>query len=422
MRRAVARSTPRRTPSSHAWRRPAPPPLLFRGWLVVAGAFLVLMAGYGAAYSYAAFAAELEEAFGASRASVSMVYAICGCAAFAVSAVSGPLADRIGPRPLAAAGMGLVAIGLLAAAAARTLLEIYFCYGLVIGLGIGFAYVPAMAAVQRWFVAWRGLASGMAAAGIGVGTALVPPAAWAAAALDGWRMAFVAAGIAVAVVGIGGALLLAESPERYGERCDGDAAAPALPTAEGPGLAEALRCRSFWLYYAGTLLVSMPISLPFAHLAQSATDVGMPRTEALALLSLLGIGSIIGRFALGAVADEIGREATFLGCSTAVVGLTALWALADSHLLLVAFAVGFGAAYGGFVALLPAVTADRFGRRGVGGVIGVLFTGRGIALLVAAPALALLTGWTGGYALPLGMMALVGGVGVALLAIVPRSS
>ncbi len=184
LRPTPARPPPHRTPR-HARRRPAPPPLLFRGWLVVTGAFLVLMAGYGAAYSYAAFAAELKAAFGASRTSVSMVYAICGCAAFAVSAVSGPLADRIGPRPLAAAGMGLVAVGLLTAAAARTLLEIYLCYGLVIGLGIGFAYVPATAAVLRWFVAWRGLASGMAAAGIGVGTALVPPAAWAAAALGG---------------------------------------------------------------------------------------------------------------------------------------------------------------------------------------------------------------------------------------------
>ncbi len=71
LRRAPARPPPHHTPPRHARRRPAPP-LLFRGWLVVTGAFLVLMAGYGAAYSYAAFAAELEAAFDASRTSVSM--------------------------------------------------------------------------------------------------------------------------------------------------------------------------------------------------------------------------------------------------------------------------------------------------------------------------------------------------------------
>ena len=71
LRPAPARPPPCHTPSRHARRRPAPP-LLFRGWLVVTGAFLVLMAGYGAAYSYAAFAAELKAAFDASRTSVSM--------------------------------------------------------------------------------------------------------------------------------------------------------------------------------------------------------------------------------------------------------------------------------------------------------------------------------------------------------------
>ena len=421
------RSTPpqegRRTRSGRvAGRRQAPPPLLFRGWLVVAGAFVVMMVGYGAAYSFAAFADEIGAAFGASRASVSVVYALCGSTAFAVSAVTGPAADRIGPRPLAAAGMALVGLGLITAATARTLAEIYLCYGLIIGLGIGFAYVPAVAAVQRWFVQWRGLASGIAAAGIGFGTALVPPAAGAFATFGDWRTAFVVAGSLAAVTGVAGAMLLSSSPESRGLLPDGEApaaprAAPPAPVLEGPDTAQALRTRSFRLLYAGTLLVSVPVSLPFAHLAHAAQDAGLPRTEALALLSLLGIGSIAGRFVLGALADEIGRRATFLGCCAAVVAATLVWALADSHALFMAFAVGFGAAYGGFVALLPAFTTDRFGRRGAAGVIGVLYTGRGVALLLAAPLHALLVEHSGGYGVPLGAAAMLGAAGLVLVAL-----
>lgn len=415
----------RGSPQRQRERRPALPPPLFRGWMVVAGAFLVMMAGYGAVYSYAAFADDLEVAFGASRTSVSLIYGLCGFTTFVVSAVSGPLADRIGPRPLAVAGMALVAFGLLAAATARTLAEIYLCYGLLIGLGVGFAYVPAIAAVQRWFDAWRGLASGLAATGIGVGTALVPPAADALTALGDWRTAFAIAGGLVAATGIGGAMLLASSPERYGLRCDGAVDEPLQPPApaagpEGPGMAEIMRSRSFWLYYLGTLLLSVPVSLPFAHLAQSAEDVGLARADALALLSLIGIGSIAGRFALGALADEIGRGVTFLACCAAVVASTVLWAVASSHAMFMLFAIAFGAANGGFVALLPAVTTDRFGRRRAGGVIGVLFTGRGVALLLAAPALSSLVEQDGNYALPLGLMALVGAGGLALLAVASR--
>ncbi|MBD0272865.1 MAG: hypothetical protein ICV73_13165, partial [Acetobacteraceae bacterium] len=101
----------------------------------------------------------------------------------------------------------------------------------------------------------------------------------------------------------------------------------------------------------------------------------------------------------------------------AVVAATLLWALADSQALFMAFAVGFGAAYGGFVALLPAFTADRFGRRSAAGVIGVLYTGRGVALLLAAPLLALLVERTGGYAVPLGAAAMLGAVGSVLVAL-----
>ena len=93
----------------------------------MAGAFLVLMAGYGAIYSQAAFADEIGSAFDASRASVSLVFALGGGTCFLASAVSGPLADRVGPRVLAATGMVLVGLGLVLAAAARSLLEVHLC-------------------------------------------------------------------------------------------------------------------------------------------------------------------------------------------------------------------------------------------------------------------------------------------------------
>ncbi len=397
------------------------PPLLFRGWLVVAGAFVVQLVGYGAAYSFAAFAEDLERAFGASRTSVSAVYAICGFTAFAVSAVAGPLADRIGPRPLAAAGMLLVAFGLATAATARSLAEIYLCYGLIIGLGIGFAYVPAVAVVQRWFVAWRGLASGMAASGIGFGTALVPPAVDALAAGAGWRAAFVLCAIAAAVLGVAGALLLVSSPESRGLAPDGGTAHPIAmhPGAMHPGgqsLREVLRRRSFWLLYTGAMLVSVPASLPIAHLARAAADSGLPRTEAMGLLSLLGIASIAGRLVLGALADIVGRAATFIGSCAAVAGLTLLWAIADGTRMFTLFAIGFGIAYGGFVALLPSFTTDLHGRRCAASAIGVLFTGRAMALLLAAPLVALMVERTGGYTAGLSLAALLGALGTALVA------
>lgn len=316
----------------------------FEAWCVVAGAFLVNMVGFGAIYSYAAFADELADAFGASRVTASLVFALSGACCFGVCGLSGPLADRIGPRPLAMAGMMLVAAGLLGAALARGMTQVLLCYGVLIGLGTGFAYAPAMATVQRWFIAGRGLASGVAAAGIGLGTALVPPMANLLTKHGDWRFAFVASAVTAAASGGLGALLLsAGAPEERGQRPDGGQAGAARPLdASGPAAAGLLRDGGFLRLWLGTLLLSIPVALPFGSLVGTARSLGMGATEALDLLGVVGLGSIGGRFVLGALGDLLGRRIVFLACSTELVAATAIWSLAGGHLAMTTFAFLFG--------------------------------------------------------------------------------
>ena len=396
-------------PPGQPWPARAPQ---FGGWNVVAGAFLVTMVGFGAIYSYAAFAEEIGATFNAQRASVAIVFALSGGACFFVSALTGPLADRIGARILAATGMLLVGLGFLVAAAAGSLVEVYVGYGVLVGLGCGFAYVPAIAAVQRAFDAHRGLASGIAVSGIGIGTALVPPAAEAFAMLGDWRAAFVACGALAAVVGLAGAMLLPPAPAP---------ALPAQPAEARPTPPAAVLTSGFALGYAGTLLVSMPAVLPHAMLVVTARDLGLARQDALALLGLIGLGTIIGRFLLAALADAVGRRVVFLLCCGGMAASMPIWAFARDEPALQAFALGFGALQGGFVALLPAFVADSFGARTLGGLLGVLYTSRGIALLAAPPLLALAIAALCGHALPVLASAALGAAGTALLAAVGRA-
>src|ERR1700676_3726433 len=116
--------------SDHAVRDPR----IFHGWLVVAGAFAVTFTGFGSAYTFSAFVESLQQDFGASRGSVSLVFSLAGFLYFALGVVSGPLADRWGSRRLAVGGMILIGLGLAAASMARSLTEIYLAYGLGVGL------------------------------------------------------------------------------------------------------------------------------------------------------------------------------------------------------------------------------------------------------------------------------------------------
>src|ERR1700726_573607 len=80
-------------------------PRIFYGWFVVAGAFAVTFVGFGCAYTFSAFLPSLQNDFAASRGSISLVFSHAGFLYFALGMVSGPLADRFGPRRLAVIGM-----------------------------------------------------------------------------------------------------------------------------------------------------------------------------------------------------------------------------------------------------------------------------------------------------------------------------
>jgi MFS family permease len=394
-----------------------PPHPSFRGWRVVAGAFTTSMVGFGAIYSYGAFAKTLAGTFELSSASTSMIIALSIGTTFFASALSGLFSDRIGPRRLAVAGMLITGLGLLLAAEATTALQIYLCYGVLLGLGTGLAYVPASAAVQRWFIAWRGLASGIAAAGVGVGTILVPPLTRLFSSFGDWRLTFMIFGIGAAVLGTVGALLLSASPERDGLLPDGritTSAESGVPLLPGPSLREATRSPSFAWFYCGVLLTSLLPPLPFAHLVESGLENGLGADQAMMLISILGVGSVAGRFLYGGIADWIGRRLAFLSCCLGMAAATMLWARADDVLLYV-FSLIFGGFYGGFVAMLPAFTVDNFGRRCAPGIIGLVYTSRAFAGLVGPPVVAAVAAISGGFGMPLLATTAVAGVGCVLL-------
>ena len=212
-------------------------PRIFYGWFVVAGTFAVTFVGFGCAYSFSAFLLPLQHDFAASRGSISLVFSIAGFFYFALGVITGPLADRFGSRLLAVIGMILTGAGLVVASLAQTLLQVYAAYGIGVGLGIGCSYVPAVGAVQRWFLRRRGFASGLAVSGIGVGTLVVPPLAKFMIDALGWRETYLLLGIFAIAAGAGMALLIEDDPSKRGLGADGD---PPTAAARAPASARKL--------------------------------------------------------------------------------------------------------------------------------------------------------------------------------------
>ena len=378
---------------------------IFYGWVVVGGAFVVMFLGFGVAYSFGAFFKALQDEFAADRADISLVFSLSIFLMFLVGAVAGPAADRFGPRRVIAAGMVLIGVGLLAASRATALWHLYIIYGLTIGLGVGFSYVPAVGTVQRWFVRRRGFASGVAVSGIGAGTLVGPfAAAWLIGLFD-WRGAYVAmAGVCV-VLGLAGARLIEHSPERRGLAPDGDPPATDSRTngtaTAGTDLKAALRSRPFLLYAGATFLTALGLFTPLVHLPNYARDHGLGEAAGVLLLGLFGLGSLIGRFLLGAIADRYGRHPT-LAVTFAVMGaMCVLWWASTGIWSLGIFAVVFGTCYGGFVALSPALMMDYFGGRNVSGIIGILYSAAAFGALAGPTLSGLAYDLMGSYSIPI---------------------
>lgn len=397
---------------------------IFHGWFVVAAAFAVMFVGFGSVYTFSAFLEPLQRDFGASRGSISLVFSIAGFLYFALGVMSGPLADRFGSRPLAVAGMILVAIGLAAASVARSLVEVYLAYGLGVGIGVGCAYVPAIGAVQRWFVRRRGFASGLAVSGIGLGTLTVPPLASLLIASVGWRGAYLALGAMTLMLGGGLALLIENDPKDRGLGPDGDPPheASAVTSAGGASVREAVRSTRFVGLYMSCLVCSFGAFVPFVHLVPYARDHGVAASLAVLLLGMIGAGSTAGRFFLGALADRTGRDRSLIMVLIGMAFAMVIWAVAANVWILAAFAFVYGVFYGGWVAVLPAVVMDHFGGRSVSGIIGVLYTSVAFGTLVGPSAAGFAYDWSHSYALPI-MLSAIANIIAALIvtAVLARS-
>ena len=245
-------------------------------------------------------------------------------------------------------------------------------YGLGVGLGVGCAYVPAIGAVQRWFVRRRGFASGLAVSGIGVGTLVMPPLA-SLPDRSAWDGAAPISCSAPSPLLSAGAwrCLIENDPRDRGPRPRRRSAASRAsrrPAARALRLREAIRSRRFIALYAACLICSFGVFVPFVHLVpyarrsrrralvrRAAARRDRRRQHRRALLPRRPRRPDGAPDFAAADVRRHGVRAGDLGWSRPASGR---WP--PSRFV-------YGVFYGGWVAVLPAVVMDYFGGRNVSG-------------------------------------------------------
>lgn len=384
------------------------------GWVVVLCAFTLMFVGFGAAYSFAAFFRAFQTEFAASRAHVSLVFSLCAFLYFLLGAPGGMLADRYGTRRVALAGVAFLVAGLVAASFANSIGVLYATYSIGLGIGLGLTYVPSVGAVQPWFEKRRVLASGIAVSGIGAGNLLAPPlTAWWIDTL-GWRGAYLALAACTLVLGGAAAAAIRNRPAGQARAADGMALRAALGT------------RNFWVLYVTLVLSGFGCFVPLVHIGPYAVDAGHPESFAVLLVSLIGLGSLIGRFAIGGIAHRLGTMPSLALMYLGMALMLLLWWASSGVAALSIMATGFGIAYGGFVATFPSAVVELFGARSVAGIIGCLYTAAGVGTLLGPPLAGAAYDASGSYSAPIlgaAALAFLAAAGIAaLLRVPPRAA
>lgn len=103
-------------------------------------------------------------------------YAFLGGLNFGLAMFSAPfvtiLARKFTFRPVMIAGAVIQTLALCLASLSTEIWHLYLTQGALLGIGVGFAYVPSVAILSQWFEKKRSIASGIAAAGSGLGGVL----------------------------------------------------------------------------------------------------------------------------------------------------------------------------------------------------------------------------------------------------------
>ena len=369
----------------------AKPPRFFYGWVVVATAFCVALVAYGVQYSFGIFIEPLKADFGWSGTLVGGAASLFMFSRGALAILTGRFTDRYGPRIIVAIGGLFLGLGLILTSQISAAWQLYLFYGLMAGFGLSIAYAPLMATASRWFVSKRGLAIGIVAAGIGAGTAVIPPLArYLIATYEGWSKPYIILGLLAWVIIIPGALLLRRSPEEKGllplgktesiagaEENSNIAKKEDSLTSERAGfsLKDAAHTRAFWLLLAIIIFWSTCVQMAMMYIYPHATDLSIPGVVAANFLSVIGISSIIGRLVMGAVSDRLGGKRTLVICLI-LQALAMFWLLRATDIwMLYLFAAAFGFAYGGCVPLLPVIAGEIFELKSIGAIVGVQMLG-----------------------------------------------
>lgn len=341
-------------------------------------------------YSWTVFREPLTRLYGWTSAQTVMPYRYSLIAAAVGTVIGGLWQDRHGPRVVATAGGILAAIGFaISAVWGDSVAGLVFGWGIIAGLGSGFAYVAPIANLVRWFPDKRGTMVGLAVMGAGISPLFWSPLIEKFIGNDAVRLhetlprTFEVMSL-IFIVGVAGTAQFYRAPP---------------PGWSPPGFHAEVRQKratemsagemfATWQFYALWIIYLLGAAVGLTAIAQASPLLrqfsSVAPVSAGIIVGIMGICNGSGRLAWGKLSDRIGRKAALIAMNliSIVVCIGFLRSVRGFRDLVVGLCLA-AFVYGGFLSVMPSCSADFFGTGNVGGNYGFLFSAWGISGFVA---------------------------------------
>lgn len=374
-------------------------------WTQLALGLLCMISISSPQYVWALFTRPFMEKLHVPLAEIQLTFSLLIILQTFFSPFQGRLIDKFGPRRLIAIGTVLSGVSWMLTSTINSLSELYLYYGVLGGLGTGIVYIGVVGLMVRWFPEKRGFATGMVAAGYGMGAILTTFPVTQSLAAKGlentlWQFGLVMAAVGfIASQGLRAPLTLPSQ--------DINSNLAMSDKSFSPG--EMLRKPLFWLMFFMMTMMSTSGLMVTSQMAIFAEDFGITAVTIMGMAALPLAMSIdrlmngVTRPVCGYISDRIGRENMMFiafgleGCAMA------LWLLCkDDPLLFVLLSgvVFFG--WGEIFSLFPATLTDTFGTQHATANYGWLYISQGIGSIFGGPLAALMYQQTGSWNLVFG--------------------
>ncbi|MBB5152770.1 putative MFS family arabinose efflux permease [Saccharopolyspora phatthalungensis] len=284
-------------------------------WWVAGVAFIALLGAAAFRSVPGVFMNPLHDEFGWPHSVISAAVSLNLLLYGLTAPFAAALMVRFGIRRVTVTALLLVAAGSGLTVFMTASWQLVVCWGLLVGLGTGsmaLAFVSTV--VDRWFVARRGLVSGVLTAGSATGQLIFLPLAAVLVEKFGWRVASLAIAATALLVGLLVWAVMRECPRDVGVAAYGATGEEPEPVRErgNPAalalrtLRDAARVPAFWLLAGGFAICGASTNgLVNTHFVPAAHDHGMPTTTAAGLLAVIGIFDVVGTVASGWLTDKV---------------------------------------------------------------------------------------------------------------------